>query len=122
VRSVLGAGPVIDAGQRDKLITFLRPTFTTDEYGGQVPGLPSQIAQARAKVLYGTGQERREAAQTRASITATFLCNWTPLLATVVETDQISFGEAWDVRSCALVGHNDEIHFTAIRADQGEAA
>lgn len=109
---------MIDAGHRDKLVTFYRPVTTTDDHGGEVPGIPSQLAQAWVRVRYGTGQERREAAQQRASIAATFECNWTPSLASVVETDTISFdGGTWDITGKALVGHNSEIHFTAIRAD-----
>lgn len=109
---------MIDAGQRDKLIRFVRPVTTTNDHGDQEEGVPNYIAEAWARVRYGTGQERREAAQRQATVTATFECNWTPTLAAVIETDKISFDSAtWDIASRALVGQNSEIHFTAIRAD-----
>lgn len=109
---------MIDAGLRDKLVTFVRPAVTTDDHGGEIEGTPNEIAQAWARVRYGTGAERRDAAQKQGSIAATFECNWTPLLATVNDTDKISFdGALWDIRPRALVGQNSEIHFTAVRAD-----
>jgi len=108
---------VIDAGLRDKLVAFVRPSITTDDHGGEAPGASNQIAQAWVRIRHGTGAERRDAAQKRATIAATFECNWTPLLATVIETDKISFDGTWDIISRAPIRQNDEIHFTAIRAD-----
>lgn len=109
---------MIDAGQRDKLITFLSPITSTNDHGDTVEGGTAEIVQARARVRYGTGAERRDAAQKQATMVATFECNWTPMLATVTETNKISFdGWTWDITSRALVGQNDEIHFTAIKAD-----
>lgn len=102
-------------------MAFLRPFMTTNDHGDEEEGETHQITQARAKVLYGTGQERRDAAQTQANMSITILCNWTPLLATVTETDKARFADAlWDLRPPAMVGENDEIHFTAIRSDQGD--
>ena len=71
-----------------------------------------------AKVLYGTGQERRQAAQEGAQQAATIMVNWTPDLASVVAKDRVSFdGFAWDITSPpARVGLNDELHFTAVRS------
>ncbi len=116
MRSVQGAGPLIPAGERNRRATFTRAVTVTDDHGGETEGTPSHIAGAWVRILYGTGQERREAAQERAQQTATFLANWTPPLATVAATDRISSdGSDWDITNIALVGMNDEIHFTAIR-------
>jgi hypothetical protein len=108
---------VIDAGERNRLVSFMRPVTTTDDHGGEVDGEPTRICRAWVKVLYGTGQERREAAQERAEQAATFMCNWSPPLALIVTTDYIAFDAAdWDITNRALVGLSDEIHFTAVRA------
>jgi SPP1 family predicted phage head-tail adaptor len=105
----------MDPGQRDRLVTFQRATVTSDDYGGETPAWGT-LARAWVRVRYGTGQERREAAQERADQAATFEAEWSPELATVVVTDRIeSDGEIWDITSVAPLGHK-EIHFTAVRA------
>jgi head-tail adaptor len=105
----------MDPGKRDRLVTFERATVTTDDHGGETLTW-AELVQAWARVRYGTGQERREAAQERSDQVASFECIWTPTLATVAVTDRISFGGAWDITSAALVGLNREIHFTAVRS------
>lgn len=106
---------MIPAGARDRLIEFQRPTYVRNELNENVEGVPEIIARAWARIRFGTGQERREAAQERASMTATFECLWTPILATVVETDRIvAFDKDWDVISAAPIGVNRELHFTAV--------
>lgn len=107
---------MIDAGQRDQLITFERNTPTTNDHGDEVEGW-SLVSQAWARVRFGTGAERREAAQERASQPATFECLAIDT-SSVTVTDRISFDDAfWDITSRALVGR-DQIHFTAIRANE----
>lgn len=107
---------MIEAGVRDRLISFERATTTTDDYGDEVETWAEQ-ATAWAKVLFGTGQERREAAQESASQVASFLVNWTPTLAQIGTTDRIQFDSAaWDITSVAPVGRHDELHITAVRS------
>lgn len=109
-----GAG-VIPAGQRDRLITFEAIAAGEDDYGGASGPSPVTIARAWAKVMFGTGQERREAAQERSQQAATFLTNWSPSLATVKMTHRIrALGQVWDITSIAPKGVNDELHFTAV--------
>lgn len=105
----------MDPGKRDSLITFQRGTVTVDDYGGETTSW-AELTQAWARVKYGTGQERREAAQEQAVQAATFECDYNPTLATVLMTDNIQFdGDNWDILSKAPLGHR-EIHFAAIRA------
>lgn len=105
----------MDPGQRDSLITFQRGTPTPDDYGGETI-VYSTLTTAWARVRYGTGQERREAAQERASQAATFECEWSATLAAVLVTDRISFdSDTWDIISKAPLGHK-EIHFAAVRS------
>jgi head-tail adaptor len=106
----------VSAGARTRRITFERAAITTDDHGGEVQAWGA-LADAFAEVLFGSGQERREAAQESATQVATFIVPWTPTLATVVPKDRISaLSAVWDITNVALVGLNDEIHFTATRA------
>lgn len=105
----------MDPGQRGSLITFQRGTPTPDDYGGETI-VWATLTTAWARVEYGTGQERREAAQERASQAATFKCEWSVTLAGVTATDRISFnGDIWDLAPPAPIGHR-EIHFSAVRS------
>lgn len=106
----------IPAGDRTTLVTFERASVSSDDYGGETLTWAS-IERAWAKVLYGPGSERRQAAQEGADQAVTIMVNWTPALADVVPKDRASFdGFAWDINSPpARVGMNDELHFTAVR-------
>jgi head-tail adaptor len=107
-----------DPGQRDSLVTFQRGTPTGDDYGGETISWAT-LTTAYARVRYGTGQERREAAQERASQAATFECDWNPTLDGVAVNDRLFINEKptefWDIISPSPLGHN-EIHFAAVRS------
>lgn len=104
------------AGERNRLIIFQRLATTTNDYNETIEGEPVTIATARAKVMFGTGQERRAAAQEEASQAATFIVPWTPTLAGLLTTDRISgLGGLWNIKSVVPVGLNREIHVTAVR-------
>ena len=101
--------------ERDRLVTIQRATAATDDYGEGAPTWAT-LTTAFAKVLYGSGQERREAAQEAAAQTATFMFLWGATLAGVTVKDRIVFdGANWDITNRALVGLNREIHFTGVR-------
>jgi len=105
-----------DPGQRDSLITFQRGTAVPSDYTDESTMTWATLTTAWARVRYGTGQERREAAQERASQAATFECDWNTTLATVAINDRISWdGDFWDITSRAPLGHY-EIHFAAVRS------
>lgn len=104
------------AGRRIRRITIERAAITTNDYNEEIPTWASHC-EAFADVLFGSGQERREAAQERGSQSATFIVPWTPTLATVTIKDRISFdGAAWDIQGVAPIGLSREIHFTAVRS------
>lgn len=106
----------MDPGQRESLVTFQRGTPTGDDYTPEGTVSWSTLTTAWARIRYGTGQERREAAQERATQAASFECEWSTELASVIPTDRISFeSEAWDIVSKAPLGHR-EIHFAAVRS------
>lgn len=106
----------MDPGKRESLVTFeRRQVLGTDDTGGEIV-VWDELVQAWARVNYGTGIERREAAQEKAVQAATFECEWNPTLDGVEPTDRISFGgDYWDIISRAPLGHR-EIHFSALRA------
>lgn len=101
------------AGERDKRVQFQRRTSTENELGSEDEISWPLIEKAWAKVLYGAGAERRQAAMERSSQAATFIVLSTSKLRTVGEGDRIWFmNKGWDITSIAPVGRAD-IHFTA---------
>jgi SPP1 family predicted phage head-tail adaptor len=105
------------SGPRNRLITIQRATVVTDDFGGETPTWAAWTT-AWAEVLFGTGSERREAAQEYGSAAATFRVLHNTKTAAVKVTDRIVFdGSNWDVvgnvPSRAL---NDGREITAIRA------
>lgn len=112
---------MIPAGERTTPVSFQRGTPISDDYTPEKRidwGVLLLDVQVMAKALYGTGAERREAAQEAASQPATVMVNWTPTLAGITAKDRAEFdGAAWDITSPpARVGLNDELHFTVVRA------
>lgn len=105
----------VEAGKRDRLIVIERATFTTDAMGGRIETW-HQYARAWAQVIFGTGAERREAAQQIASVSATFRIVSSPTLATVTPQHRIQFmGAVWDISSVVPLGRAN-IEITATRA------
>jgi head-tail adaptor len=62
---------LLSAGQRNRKIEIEQSTVTLDDHGGEAETW-SLLAIEHAQVSHGGGQERREAAQERASVPATF--------------------------------------------------
>lgn len=103
-----------DPGERPHLVTIQRATVSADDYGGEVRTWHTH-ATAWAKASYGTGQERREAAQENASQTATFMFDWSPTLAGVTASDRLYiFDTVWDITANVTIGQNRESHITAV--------
>lgn len=103
------------AGPRNRLITFQRSITTTDDYGGQVATWTT-LCRAHASVSFGTGQERREAAQESASAPATFRVLYNGFTADLRPTDRIQYlGSAWDITSIVPLGLNEGFEIVAIR-------
>lgn len=102
------------AGERPHLVTVQRAVTATDDYGGESKTWHTE-ATAWARVRYGTGAERREAAQENASQAATFEFDYSPTLAAVRPTDRLyCFSTVWDVASAYVIGANEEVHVTAV--------
>ena len=105
----------MDPGARDRLITIQRATATTDDYGAEVLTWGTYTT-AWAAVRYGTGAERRAAAQEGSSQSATFGVDYNSLTSTVTMRDRISFlGSLWDIVAAAPTQGNAMVVFTAVR-------
>lgn len=103
------------AGELDKQITFETRTTATDDFGGEMEAFGAPFT-AWAKVTFGTGQERRAAAQEQGSQAATFQVRRWSQTDTVTVRDRIVFdGARWDIESRAAIGR-DRLDFTATRA------
>lgn len=105
------------AGQRLWLAVFKQIPTEENEYGEQVPtgDPPTEVARQRVSIRFGTGQEKREAAQESGTQSATFECVRTPTLDTIVITDVLEAdGSDWDIVERAPLDRKT-IRFTATR-------
>jgi len=100
--------------QRTELIVFQRGTPSEDEHGGQTLSWAT-YATRRARIRFGTAEEKREAAQTGGHQTATFECERSATLDAVTLKDRISYlGSAWDLAETAPLDRRT-IRFTGVR-------
>lgn len=104
------------AGLRSELIVFERATVTEDEYGNEILTWPGTVlATRRARVRFGTAQEKREAAQESGAQSATFECVRSTTLDGVTLRDRISYLDSyWDLTETAPLDRKT-IRFTAMR-------
>jgi head-tail adaptor len=103
------------AGQRSELIVIQRATATENDYGEEVPSWAT-YATRRARVRFGTAQEKREAAQEGGVQSATFECVRSATLDAVTLKDRISYlGSSWDISEVAPLDRKT-IRFTAARS------
>ena len=101
------------AGEYDKRIRFERAVASENSFGeDEETGWEPLGGAVWAKVSYGTGEDRRDAAQEGASIFATFRVRKSAATAAVTERDRISFGRAWEISSIVPWGDRD-LEFTA---------
>ena len=102
------------ASQRTELIVFQRATVTTNDYGEEISTW-TDYATRRARVRFGTAQEKREAAQESASQVATFECVRSAALDAVTLGDRISsLSSALDITEQAPLDRAT-IRFTGVR-------
>lgn len=102
------------ASERTELIVIERATVTEDDYGGEESTWDT-YATRRARVRFGTAQEKREAAQEGGTQTATFECVRSAVLDDVTLKDRISYlGSTWDISETAPLD-KATIRFTGSR-------
>lgn len=103
----------MDPGNRPHLVRIQAPVTATGTLGGETHTWHDE-GTAWAAVLYGTGQERREAAQENATQQATFNFDYSPETAGIRTTWRLYvFDTVWDVHSAVIIGANRDVHVTA---------
>ena len=106
---------MIQAGERDKRITFSSETTAENSLGEPVRTAYAPLGNRWAQVIYGRGDERRSAAIEGADQTATFNVLSDSLTRPITTKHVIQFdGDVWDIVSIAPWARA-EIDFTAIR-------
>lgn len=104
------------AGPRNRRIVFQRKTVIEDDYGEEIETW-TDYAILLAHVIWGTGAERREAAQLSASQPATFRVLADSKTLALNVQDRIRFaGGLWNITSVVPLGLNEGMEVTAIRA------
>jgi head-tail adaptor len=105
---------MVTASQRTELIVFERATVTQNEYNEDEETW-AEYVQRRARVRFGTAQEKREAAQEGGVQSATFECIRSAELDDVTLKDRISYlGSSWDITEVAPLDRKT-IRFTGTR-------
>jgi head-tail adaptor len=105
------------SGERNCAITFIAAATSTNDYNETVEDWahPTTLASVTAQVIFGSGQEKREAAQQAAQQTASFVCYRSSTLDAVPMTARITFdGSQWGITVREPLDRYS-IRFTAIR-------
>lgn len=104
----------MSATHRKELIAIQRSTSTENDHGDQVMEWAT-YATRRARVRFGTAQEKREAAQEGGTQSATFECVRSATLDAVTIKDRISYlGSYWDLTEAVPLDRKTT-RFTAVR-------
>ena len=102
------------ASARTELIVFERATAVETVHGGETLTW-TEYARRRARVRFGTAQEKREAAQEGGVQTATFECVRSAEMDAVTLKDRIVYlSSNWDITETAPLDRA-AIRFTGVR-------
>lgn len=105
----------LDAGRRDKRILIERFSETGHDALNAPVQAWTEYAKPWAAVYYGSGAEQREAAQTSASLSASFEVLANSKTRALLMTDRIRFdGLIWDIRSTIPLDHNAGVRISAV--------
>ena len=103
------------AGEKDRKVAFYPRTVTEDDLGTEIEADGTPVA-AWAKVLFGSGSERREAGQAGSQKTATFRVYSSAALRAATALWEIEFlGSRWGITDISPIGEAEEIEFTAVK-------
>jgi hypothetical protein len=106
----------MQTGEKDRLVQFYPLSVSEDALGVEAEADGTPVA-AWAKVLFGTGAERREAGAAGSAQTATFRVDSCSALRAATERWEIAFADArWGITSISPVGaQGREIEFVAVK-------
>jgi head-tail adaptor len=106
----------MNRGAYDRLIQFRSKAAVTNDYGEEIEGASTVLAEEWARVRFGTGQEKREAAQEGAGQAATFEVMPTEALHAVPMTAHIWYDQSeWNITAKDDLARNN-LRFSAVRA------
>lgn len=107
---------IMNAGKRDRRITFQRSAKARSGLGVVQDGAWSTLGNRLAQVRFGSSAERREAAVERATQGATFRVLADGLTRTITVQDRIEYqGLSYDIEGIAPIGRGPtEIEFTGV--------
>lgn len=107
---------MIAKGRLGQRITFQRVSVSTDDHGGETESWTT-YASAWAEVHFGSGQERRAAAQEAATQSAGFvvLANTQTLALTPMDRIGGYLGSDWDIVSIFPAPRAGTVEITAVR-------
>jgi SPP1 family predicted phage head-tail adaptor len=103
------------AGKRDRIIAIERAAVNQNEYGEEIETW-AEAFKEWARVFYGKGNERREAAADRSEMSITFLVLANSNSRTITARNRIRYdGLIWNIEGVAPVTRG-EIEITAVAA------
>lgn len=116
----------VTAVRLDRKVRIERRTVGRDAHGGEEETF-DLLAVRSVWIVFGSGQERREAAQERATQAATVRMRRCSITATLTPADRLAFDPArqstsavdaprWDIVSVAPMGR-DAIEVAVVRSD-----
>lgn len=106
----------LEAGYRNQLVVLQRFTATTNDHGHESQTWAS-IGSEWAQVRFGTGQERRAAAQEGNQQAATFGVLSNTVTRSLTVRDKIVYlGDDWDIQGLSPTQDNQGVIITAIRS------
>jgi SPP1 family predicted phage head-tail adaptor len=105
----------MSAGHRDRIIAIERAAVNQNEYGEEIETW-AEAFKEWARVFYGKGNERREAAADRSEMPITFLVLANSNSRTITARNRIRYdGLIWNIEGVAPLTRG-EIEITAIAA------
>jgi head-tail adaptor len=108
---------MIDPGKRDRKVVIERLGASVSGPHGDEQAVWEELATEWAEVRFGTGAERRSAAQTGASQAATFGFVWNSRTRSVTPADRLNFdGALWNIQGVAVSPGNSDVVIVAVRA------
>lgn len=108
---------VLHATDRDRRVTVERAGPPISGPHSDEARAWSALANEWVSVRFGSGAERRVAAQTGVSQAATFGFLWNSRTRTITPADRLLFeGALWNIQSAVILARNVGVIVTAVRA------
>lgn len=112
--------PLVEAGKRDRWVTIVRPTYTTNSMNEQVEGTPEEKG-VFASMKPGPGTERFQSAEMAAQAPMRFVFAYRPDLIRVTDRIAADDGRTYNVIWWAEIGRREGIEALATARGEGES-